>query len=119
MKGLGAPPPRMRLLLPPARAACASGTAARSRRELPQRGPITQGPWSAPRARIETTNQPEAGKGLRKACWRSGALGPVTEHHHAGKYRLPPGFKPHAARRHWQHAASNDARARIRDNRSW
>jgi len=42
----------MRLLLLPARAACACGTAARSRRELPQRGPITQGPWSAHRARI-------------------------------------------------------------------
>ena len=60
----------------------------------------------------KTTNQREAGKELRKACCRSGALAPVTDHHHVAKYRLPPGFKPLAARRHWQHAASNDARDR-------
>lgn len=31
---------------------------------------------------------------------------------------MPPGFKPHAARRHWQHAASNDARDGTHDNNS-
>lgn len=57
-----------------------------------------------------STNQPVAGKGHRRACLRCGAPGPVTEHHHAVEFRLPPGPMPSAARRHWQHAASNDAR---------
>lgn len=74
-KGLG--PPVFAVAVLPVRAACACGTAARSRRELPQRGPMTQGPWSAPRARIE--NNESARSGQRTSQGFAGEVGSLAQ----------------------------------------
>jgi phosphopantothenoylcysteine synthetase/decarboxylase len=61
---------------------------------------------------------PKRAKDFARLAGEVGRLAPSLTTITRKKSRLPPAFMPPATRRHWQHAASNDARARIRDNSS-